>query len=357
MLTQHNYQPSDKNIGEGSQLFDCCRKDPPDDPKCTDCCYDDWRDELKEVTCRYTSKVEEVLQMEKQLSVIMDRRNRYRKWIDELIDAEDKARLICHQLDILASQSEKIWYNSCKATEAIEILFCMIRDFYFQVDQIKIRYDFLQNCINSNNDPSLVRDQGILKCLGEYYKKLEEVIKTRAALITAIVEAIRLAQLIRNNISTQSCPRDDDSYNPCDPNRKPCDCNEAKPRYGFKTIICEWYCAFECWDDCKDANVDCKDEDETKPPVKQQGYGQQEQKPSNDPCEQEKCDLTPTIGFPICRDGYKGKIKKMLDKDEKCVPELSKKLNDAKKEKELLTACKVSLENAIKEVNPKDRCK
>jgi hypothetical protein len=344
MLTQHKYQPSDVNLGEGGKV-ECCHKDPPEDPKCTDCCYDTWKEELTDVVTRYTSKIEEVIQIEKQLNLITDRRNRYKKWIDELIDAHDKARSICHQLEIIAGQSEKIWYNSCKATEAIEILFCMIRDFYFQVDLIKIRYDNLSNCINANNDPSLVKDQGILKCLGEYFKKLEEVLKTRAAIIKDLVEAIRLAQLIRNGISTRNCPCDDDNYNPCDKNRKPCDCKDSTAFYGFKAIICEWYCAFACWDD------DCEPCKEEKQKPKQ------EKTTSNEPCEQEKCELVPTFEFPICEEYYLTKVKNWFTKDEDCVKHLSDKLKDAQKEKEALSACKISLENAIKEVNPKDRCK
>lgn len=352
MLTQHNYQTLEPEIAKGSKIFDCCRKDPPEDPKCTDCCYDQWRDELKEVSTRYSQELEKASQLQKQLGIVTDRRNRFRKWVDELNDAEEMARAICYQLDVLASQSEKIWYNACKTVEAIEILFCMIRDFYYQVDQIKIRYDSLQNCINSNSDPSLVKDQGILKCLGEYYKKLEEVIKTRDELIKAIVEAIRLSQLIRNNISTRSCPCDDDKYDPCDKNRKPCDCSDKSDYYGFKTIICEWYCSFNCWEDCKP----CKELEEAKS-NKHQGSVPDQQGTSDDPCRQEICHLKPRFEFPICNDGYRCKIIDLRDKDEKCVKSLSDKVNEANKSKEALAACKQSLENAIKEVNPKDRCK
>lgn len=352
MLTQHNYEVLQPEIGQGTKLFDCCRKEPPpDDSKCSDCCYDTWQDELKEVSSRYHQEVENALQLQKQLSVVTDRRNRFRKWVDELNDAEEMARAICFQLDVIATQSDKIWFNACKTTEAVEILFCMLRDFYYQVDQIRIRYDSLQNCINSNSDPALVKDKGILQCLSEYYKKLEEVIKTRDELIRLVVEAIRLSQLIRNNISTRNCPEGDDHYDPCDPNKKACDCSDKNVYYGFKTIICEWYCAFNCWEDCKP----CKDNDEPK-----SGHQHQQGAPapaSDDPCAGEICRLKPTFEFPICNDIYLEKIKNMRDKDEKCVKSLSEKVNDANKRKEALAACKQSLESAIKEVNPKDRCK
>ncbi len=120
-----------------------------------------------------------------------------------MLKAEDLARAICNQLEIMAVQSDKIWLNAGKATSAIEILFCMIKDFYSRIDYIKKRYEELQRCITANNDPSLVKGQGLLKCLEDYYTKVEGVIKTRDELIKMMVDAVKLANLIRNNISTK----------------------------------------------------------------------------------------------------------------------------------------------------------
>ena len=348
MLTQHNYEPSKKNIGPDSKIFKCCRVEVTDD-KCSDWCYDKWNDELKDVASRYGNVVEESTQIQNRLSLVLEKRNRFKKWIDELNDAEEKARAISDHLEILANQSSKIWFNACKATEAIEILFCMIRDFYYQVDEIKKRYDSLQNCVNSNTDPSLVKDQGILKCLGEYYKKLEEVIKTRDLLLKAVIEAIKLAQLIRNNISTRNCPCLGEDYDPCK-KEKVCDCKSDDVHNGFKTIICDWYCAFHCEDGSKSHD----DDDEIKT-TRHPGHQTPE---STDPCKQEMCSLTPSFDLPICdNSAYKEKIEELYKKDSKCATQLSDTLRDKNKEKEALDACKKSLENAIKEVNPKDRCK
>lgn len=356
MLTKHNYKPSTKNIGEGSKIFNCCRTEQSDDPKCGDCCYDKWTDELKDVNTRYGQVVEDTQQIQNRLTLIIDKRNRFKKWIDELTDAEDKARAISDQLEILASQSEKIWFNACKANEAIEILFCMLRDFYYQVDEIKKRYDLLQTCINSNTDPSLVKDQGILKCLGEYYKKLDEVIKTRDELIKAIIDAIRLAQLIRNNISTRNCPckGDDSKYDPCKPGAI-CDCKNPPDYYGFKSIICDWYCEFHC-DDGTGKN--CGDDDDNNNTAKASQTDAPAPANGADPCKQEKCNLLPCFDLPFCNNSkYKTMIDGLYKKDNDCVTILTGQLKEKNKSKEALEACKKSLENAIKEVNPKDRCK
>ena len=185
MLTKHKYQ----NIADGwdqqkdHNVKDCCQGGGGDDCGCQDCCYDTWSVELKEVTQSYTASKEAADQLTKKLTFLLGRRDRYKTWLDELNKAEELSRAICHQLEIIAGQSEKIWYNTCKAVQAVEILFCMIREFFMQVDYLKTRYDELQTCITKNNDPCLEPGKGILVCLKNYYDKLDAVIKTRNDII------------------------------------------------------------------------------------------------------------------------------------------------------------------------------
>ena len=360
MLTNHCYE----NIRDGLdnpekrkvRIKDCCSQTNPDDPTCSDCCYDSWQSQLKEVSQSYKQKTEESDQLRKKLVFVTDRRDRYRTWVAELDKAEDKARAICHQLEIIVSQSYKIWYNSCRAVDAIKILFCMVRDFYIQVDYLKKRYDDLQVCLVNNHDPSLVKGQGILKYLEEYYQKLEIVIKTRDEIIKAILEAIKISNLIRNNISTKSCPCPDPQkpYDPCKPDDDDLcpECDEHNRFYGFKTIICEWYNDFKCGDTCEERDP-CAEQPEQQQQSKQ-GYTPEENTSEEN---KEKCKLKPVIKFPICNDNYKITIEEWLKADEKEVTKLSGDLKDLNKKKESLQACKDSLVKAIAEVDPKERCK
>jgi hypothetical protein len=350
MLTNHNYidiiEKWDEADEYKAKIKDCCKKEGPDDTNCTDCCYDTWRAELKDIVQVYTQEKELADQLEKRLVFITDRRNRYKTWLDELIKAEEYATAICYQLDLLAGQSQKIWYNACNAVEAIEILFCMIREFYGQVDYLKTRYDELQNCISKNNDPSLEKGKGILGCLDKYFEKLDAIIKTRDEIIKAVIEAIKLANLLRNNIYTLECPGDE--YDPCKP-ETPCNCkpDEKTPsEYGFKTIICEWYCAFRCDEPCPEPDP-CKDQQQIPQP----------KPPQTLPVCEVDCELNPSIEFPICKDTYKLCVDKWYREDDKTVRDLSKDLNEKNKTKESLLACKQSLDKAIAEADPKIRCK
>jgi hypothetical protein len=348
MLTQHNYIETKVDIhSDKSDIFKCCSSNTPEDPKCTDCCYDKWQDELKEVIQNFKREEERAIQAKKKFEFASEKSQRYKTWLDELKKAEELARQICYQLDIIASQSDKIWYNSIQAVRAIEILFCMLRDFYMQVDCIKKRYDTLWTCINSNNDPSLQsKDKGLLKCLSEYYKKLEEVIKTRDEIIIAIVDAVKISNLIRNSISTQDCPKD---YNPCgDKKACNCDCAPGDVYYGFKTIICEWYCDFKCDEPCGPVNN-----------PKQQTTNNSVQ---NNPISTNlnfcaaNCELEPVFEFPFCNNPYKSELEECYKTSDTEASEAAESLMQANKSKEALWACKQSLEKAIAEVNPKNRC-
>jgi hypothetical protein len=342
MLTKHHYIEPEVDIhDENSDLFKCCTTKPSDDPTCTDCCYDKWQDELKEVIQNFKREEEKAIQAKKKFEFASEKSQRYKTWLDELNKAEELARQICYQLDIIASQSDKIWYSSVQAVKAIEILFCMLRDFYMQVDCIKKRYDILWTCINSNNDPSLQsKDKGLLKCLTEYYKKLEEVIKTRDDIIKAIIDAVKISNLIRNSISTQDCPKD---YDPCG-DKKPCNCNATNGDvyYGFKTILCEWYCDFECDEPC----VQASNPKAVATPI------QNSPVPTGSDLCAVDCELEPVFEFPFCNNPYKNELEDCYEKAKEAAENLMK----ANKSKEALLACKQSLEKAIAEVDPKNRC-
>jgi hypothetical protein len=346
MLTKHNYNDINGNWDQET-ILDCCQKLPPDGSNCNDCCYDNWQAELKKVASDYYKAVELVLQYQNKLNFVTARRDRYKTWIDELVKAENLSADVCYQLKLIALQSDKIWFNSCKSVQAIEILFCMIRDIFNQIDNIKLIYDNLQSCITRVNDPSLIPNQGILQYLNDYKLKLDAVIKLRDDIIKSIVDAVRLSNLIRNNISTKDCPSPGDNYSPCPPNDEPCGSVEGEAYYGFKTIICEWYNAFAC-------DVKCSDEPAPQSHGKwgRPGPAQQTAQPAS-----EECVLEPTFDFPICNNTFKSEVEGWLQSDESLIKDLTDKLNKVKIDKETLLACKTSLDSAIKATDPALRCK
>lgn len=329
MITEHTYQKLPENWD--SKIKECCDKENPDDPRGCDCCYDDWVEELKDVKGKYSAAEEKVKQLKEELSLVIDRRDKLKKWYDELTKANELARKICDQLEVLLAQAGKVGTNTELAVQAIKTLYCMVRDFYMQIDHIKTIFDRLMSCIKCLNNPALAPGQGIMKCLEEYGKKIDAVIATRDDLIKMLMAVIKIACRINKNI---------------------------EPDFGLAIVITEWKDAFNCEISCDDTTDPCNDKGHEKG-QKQPAKTQTQQQPS----QQEEvsclgnCSLEPILYFPICKDPYYKCVDEQYQKDKTKAEELAKTLLEETKKKESLLACKQSLEAAIKEVDPKIICK
>ncbi len=290
---------------------------------------------------------------QKRIDFLTDRKSRYRKWQEELAITEELFRDLCMQLDVIVTHTQKIWFNTCKANDAVKILFCMVRKFFLEVDYLKCRYDELWGCVTRSSDLSLKEDKGIISCLKSYKEKLDVVIKARDEIVKQMVDAVKYAQLLRNNMNTACCLPDNyyDNCNEPEPGRKVVLCDNKPDTqgydivYGFKAIICEWYYSFGC-------NTDCM----TTLPKPQRPSSNEENDEPFDPCK-EDCELFPQFKLPVCNDYYKQCIINWLNDDDRELKDLLKNIAKLNKNKEGLLACKGSLIKAIEETNPKLRCK
>lgn len=314
MITKHTCE-NVKETPWKDKIRECCDKEDPDDPRGCDCCYDSWTEELKEVNTKYSEADEEAKQLSIELTYISGRRDQLKNWYDELTEAHDLSRQICDQLEIMEDQTEKVAMNTEYAIKAIGILYCMIRDFYMQIDWIKTKHDQIFTCIRCLNDPVLVSGQGVMKCLEDYGKKLEIVIATRDELLKMAMAAIYTAYRINNNLTKE---------------------------FGLQMVIEEWQTTFNCDEPCnEDGEADCR--------YNETDSEEGEQQPDN-------CILAPQLKFPICNDPYYQEIGEKYENDKDRAADLAKDLIKLNKKKESLLACKQSLEAAIKEVDPKIRC-
>jgi hypothetical protein len=317
MITEHKCEPI-KETPWKDRIKECCDKEDPDHPKGCDCCYDNWTEELKEVTTQFREADEEARQVSSELTFILERQGKLKKWYDELTTADELSRSICDQLEVLMDQTEKVYTNTHYTVKAIKILYCMIKDFYMQVDLIKTKYDLIQNCIRCLHDPALDPNQGILKCLSEYGLKLDALIATRDELIKLVMEAIYTAYRINKSLGED---------------------------YGLQMVIGEWQSTLNCDESCAEVT-------ETPADYKSQNKGGK--KGSNND-KDEECELIPVLQFPVCNDPYYHLVKEKYDTDKANAGELAKKLVELNKKKESLLSCKQSLQAAIKETDPKAR--
>ena len=145
----------------------------------------------------------------------------------------------------------------------------MIRDFYIQVDKIKLLYESIFKCIKQLNSAVLVPGTGVIKCLEMYYEKLDVVLKTKDDLVKQVMEAIKIANMLRQDV--------------CSP-------------FGLSFIFKEWQYILRC------------------PSCKIEG----EDGPTDIPCREldNKCVIYPQLTFPISKDKYTLWVKNQFEKDD-----------------------------------------
>jgi hypothetical protein len=303
------------NEWKDNPAYKCCMEDPGEIPPGCDCCYDTWVKELKEVSLEYKQVSEQAAQINEKYKFIVEERDKFKVWVSDLEKANDLARAVCDQFQVIGSQSGKICINSHKTIKAIEILFCMIRDLFEQLDLLLTIYNQIDNCIKCLNSEELPEGSGIRKCLSDYQKALDSVLKTRTELVKAIMKVIRDAYLLHDGI-----------------------CYET----GTVEIINEWLDIMNCSENCgtKTTPVDpCSDE------------------ASGGGSSGAHCRLKPILTLPICNDGYYLWVKGKYEEDFRAASEEAKKLVEINKRKEAIAACQDSLTKAINEVNPRELCK
>ncbi len=311
MLTIHKYCPLPDELDD--KIKKCCWPDKPDDPK-GDCCYETWQKQLDDVNQKYKEADEKAKQLQKQVDSALSMRDKVKAWFEDLSKASDLSLAVCQQMEIFSSQVKNICCTTESTLKAIDILYCMVRDFYIRLDGLKSDYDELVNCIKCLNNPDI--NAGILACLTKYAEKLDAAIATRDKLIELLVKALKLAYEINAVICS---------------------------KYGLKTVIYEWQLTLACLGNGE---------------AKKEKY-KQGNEAGDEKCAPpaEVCELEPMLTFPLKGNDYYNELNTEKTNLDKRVDDLNADLVTANKEKETLMANRDNLIKAIAEVDPKNKCK
>ena len=322
MATPNIQYPLVDNVWD-EKIKVCCTKPNPENPPGVDCCFDSWTDELKCVNKKYKAADELAKQKTAEFTFVSERAAQFKKWYDELTKTGELGKAICDQLEILYEQVDKVSINTQYTVDAIKILFCMVRDYYLQLDILKQKYDDLLACIKCLNNPGLVPGEGLMKLIEDYGVKLVAAQALRDELLKMVMAALALAEKIDLNIG---------------------------PDFGLLTVVNDWKNQLKCDVKCDDGSTGSE---EAEKKTTQQGIVD-----NSGDCDPNDCELKPMLEFPICKNN--GYIKRISDKYNADIDEVNTLQGDLlilNKDKESLLACKQSLESAIKEVDPKTRCK
>jgi hypothetical protein len=315
MINEFKY--TEQREYDEAKIARCCPEPKPNpvDPPGSDCCFNSWQAELDVVNWELAEVTSELTHAQKHLTLVTTRYNRLKTWSDELSSANDLAFAVCRQLEIIEAQL----VNTCKNTQftvkGAEILYCMVREFYLTLDQLQAKYDSLQNCIKSLNNPALTATTGIGKALADYGTALTAVLATRDALIVLVMSALDSAISLHRQV--------------CD-------------HYGYKRLIRIWQDTLACGVPCEEGPV-IRPLEKEKVIVAGGGNG-------------EPFCLEPILQFPICNQPYTREIHSLYEAERREMRELTNEVTALTKRQLALQAIQQSLQNALKEVNPAVRC-
>jgi hypothetical protein len=314
-MLQHLNHPIKPELEE--IRIDCCppprHTGQPPSPQDPDCCFNTWQYELDAVTKELAKVNSELTHVGQHLQVATDRLNRLSTWNTELVSANDLALKICQQLEVIEAQLIVVCRNTESTKECIEVLICMIREFYVTVDELQFRYDRLINCIKCLNNPALTLTQGIGKCLSDFGTALTAVVATRDALILQVMAVYSAAVGLQRQI--------------CDD-------------HGYKRLIAIWQDALGCRIPCEEGiwGLDPARQG-AKPPTMPDPYW-----------------LDPILQLPICNEAYVFEIDRLYREEKRQVKFLTDEQTRLTKSKNHLTTVQTGLVNGIKEVQPSVRC-
>lgn len=307
MLSYNEISNSERDI------FDCCDQKPNGNEPGGDCCYDAWMGDLVQVTSDWKAANAYASNKELEYNLSIEERDRLKAWFADWEATDENADALCRQLELFILLLQKVCIVTDKTNKAIEILFCMVEDLYIRVDRLKSNYDKLILCINCLKRPELAPGIGIMKVLEDYGQKLDAVILTRDIMIPQVVAVVELAYGLHINI-----------------------CEE----YGLKRTIQYWKDKFHCNQSGTESTT----------------YAEQAKIESSSDSH-ECCCIEPHIHLPIDSDEYYHQLESDYNQTKQRVDVLKKELDSAKEKRDALFACKQSLENAINEVNPANKCK
>jgi hypothetical protein len=309
------------------KVKECCEKEkkPPENNKGSgDCCYDEWFKDFKDYDTRYNNADRLVTWLTERRTHLGTQKDMWKQWKNEMDKICDCSSKICHQLEVLLHHTSRVSRNQWLTKRAINLLYCMVRDFCMQIDLSKKKYDHLLNCIKCLNSPALAPGQGVMLLIEDYGKKLDAVIQTKDPIIEAVIVAISISNKINKSIGHQG------------------------NRFGLNLVLQEWKKVFNC---------DKKQEEEPEERERNE-YGRDGGQRDGSEGEFEHTKLEPHFNFPVCDSRYYKWVEKKYDEDNLGYGRLSKKLNDETKNRDNLKALRDGLTSVINDPNidPSKRC-
>lgn len=199
----HYKVKKENTSNEDAYKLPCCLPEPGAGGATNcDCCYDAWSEELIATSNLYKKWDAKVNKLQMLCTYESALKDRLKGWVADLDSTDENVSDVLRKIILFINQLNKICKVTTDSIRAVNILFCMVKDLYIRIDDLKKEYDELISCINNagKSHPELGAGTAILVCLTEYGKKLQVLLDTRDGLIQSVANAIEIAHKLQEYI-------------------------------------------------------------------------------------------------------------------------------------------------------------
>ena len=316
----------EENINRAARIEECkCNERPPGQGGSG--CIGKWKDE-KDKAKRVLDEAIATVQAESDaLKYALEWEGKLKSYFDSIYKSAEAADKLARQIKGFKAQVGLVCINAECTTQALEQLFCQVKEIFEPcVRELTTVMDRVIECLRCITDPALVRDEGILKVLQEFYLKLRELAAMQVDCLKLIIEALKCANILYYAICPATGDKATEEEYRCDSLRDELNAMCEMLGVSIKDDVDDAHCD----DDpitkalsCALLSVDCKDD----------------ASPS--------LELVPVPKFPLTEDLYYTNTECQYQKAQEDKNAKKENLDKAKKEKEGAQACYDSLVRAI----------
>ena len=271
----------------------------------TEDCIKKWESDLRKATNALVKKQAELNKAQKKYENAQTWDKKLESLFKDLKQTDERSANVLEEIGVLSSILEKVCENTACVKEVVEILYCMIKEFYECTDQLKQKLTNIKREIECLNDPGLNASTSIvIKCIEDLCAKIDEAIKSQQELIKKLIEVVKCTCELYESLCGEDC--------------------------SLSTIIVDLETLFS------------------------QGPGE-----ANAECKTDSCNanLQPKPTMPLNCDPFYKQINDQTKNAEKELEEAKKEYSDLRKERDKLLSLKNSLAEAIKAAQAAKACK
>ncbi len=169
-------------------------------------CIEKWKSDLHKASNALTKKQAKLNKAEAMYANAQMWAKKLEDLCTSLENTDGLSKDVLEEIGQIDSALETVCTNTACIREVLDILYCIIKDFYECTDALKQKLADIKREIECLNDPGLNANTSIvIKCIEDLCAKIDEALKTQQELIKKLIEVIRCASQLHASLCDSDC--------------------------------------------------------------------------------------------------------------------------------------------------------